>query len=96
MQAETRETIDSIGDINGTINELCAIAGAIYSAIYSAVEKQSTATAEVTGNIAGVTEVSQATGQSAEILLKAVGRPSADSEGLANEVEGFLAALRSL
>ncbi|MEC8850401.1 MAG: methyl-accepting chemotaxis protein, partial [Pseudomonadota bacterium] len=92
MQAATRETVDSISDINGTINELSAIAGAINSA----VKKQSTATAEVTGNIAGVTEVSQATGQSAEILLKAANRLSADSEGLANEVEGFLAELRSL
>ena len=92
MQAATRETIDSISDINGTINELSAIAGAIDSA----VKKQSTATAEVTGNIAGVTEVSQAPGQSAEILLKAANRLSADSEGLANEVEGFLAELRSL
>lgn len=92
MQAATRETVDSISDINGTINELSAIAGAIDSA----VKKQSTATAEVTGNIAGVTEVSQATGQSAEILLKAANRLSADSEGLANEVEGFLAELRSL
>ena len=92
MQAATRETVDSISDINGTINELSAIAGAIDSA----VKKQSTATAEVTGNIAGVTEVSQATGQSAEILLKAANPLSADSEGLANEVEGFLAELRSL
>jgi len=29
-------------------------------------------------------------------LVKAANWPSADSEGLANEVEGFLAELRSL
>ena len=92
MQVATREPIDSISDINGTINELSAIA----LTIDSAVKKQSTATVEVTGNIAGVTEVSEATSQSAEILLKAANRLSADSEGLANQVEGFLAELRSL
>ena len=92
MRAATRETVDSISDINGAINKLSAIAGAIDWM----VKKRSTATAEVTGNIAGVTEVSHATGQSTEIFLKAANRLSADSEGLANEVEGFLAELRSL
>ena len=92
MRAATRETVDSISDINGTINELSAIAGAIDWM----VKKRSTATAEVTDNIAGVTELSQAKGQSAEILLKATNQLFADSEGLGNEVKGFLAELRRL
>jgi methyl-accepting chemotaxis protein len=105
MQAATKEAVDAIRGITGTIEEVSAIS----TSIASAVEEQGAATSEiarnvaqtaeaaqqVTLNISGVNRAAGETGAAATQVLSAAGELSQQSERLAVEVRNFVAGVRA-
>jgi methyl-accepting chemotaxis protein len=104
MQGATREAVDAIRGITGTIEEVSAIS----TTIASAVEEQGAATSEiarnvqqtsqaaqqVTVNIAGVNQAASETGSAAQEVLHAASGLSQQSERLIAEVRRFVAGVR--
>lgn len=105
IQSATREAVDAIRAITGTIEEVSAIA----TAIAAAVEEQGAATAEiarnvqrtaestqkVTSSITAVGRAARETGSSAGEVLSAAGDLSRRSEQLSAEVHDFVADVRA-
>jgi methyl-accepting chemotaxis protein len=104
MQTAIKETVDAIGGITGTIDELNSIS----TLIAAAVEEQGAATAEmarsvrqtahaaqkVTINISGVNQAAGETGAAAMQVLGAAGDLSRQSDRLSTEVQTFVADVR--
>ena len=105
MQTATREAVEAIRGITGTIEEVSAIA----TTIASAVEEQGAATAEiarnvqqtavaaqrVTANISSVNQGAGDTGAAAAQVLSSGRELSQQSERLAGEVLRFVAGVRA-
>ncbi|HVO03341.1 MAG TPA: HAMP domain-containing methyl-accepting chemotaxis protein [Candidatus Cybelea sp.] len=105
VQNVTREAVDAIKRIGGTIAEVSTIA----TSIASAVEEQGAATQEITRNthqaatrtrdvsenIAGVTSEADATGAAAAGVRTAAESLGAQAERLRNEVHAFLTKIRA-
>jgi methyl-accepting chemotaxis protein len=105
MQVATREAVDAIRGIAGTIEEVSSIA----TTIASAVEEQGAATSEiarnvqqtaqaaqeVTVNITGVNRAAGETGAAAAQVLSAAAELSQQSERLGAEVRDFVANVRA-
>jgi methyl-accepting chemotaxis protein len=105
MQSATKEAVNAILAITGTIDEVSTIA----TAIAAAVEEQGAATGEiarnvqhtaiaaqqVTANISGVNRAAGDTGAAATQVLGAAGELSKQSERLSHEVRGFVASVRA-
>jgi methyl-accepting chemotaxis protein len=105
IQGATGDAVAAIRSIGATIEQVNEIA----AAIASAVEEQGAATKEIAGNvqqaaagtddvssnIAGVTQASGEVGAAATQVLGSAGELSKQSERLRQEVETFLATVRS-
>lgn len=105
IQAATRQAVDAIKGISGTIEKLSEIS----SAIAAAVEEQGTATLEisrnvreaaestqqVSSNIVGVQRGASETGSASSLVLSAAQSLSGDSTRLRDEVERFLTTVRA-
>jgi methyl-accepting chemotaxis protein len=104
VQGVTREAVDAIKRIGGTIAEVNSIA----SSIASSVTQQGAATQEITRNtheaaqrtrdvsenIAGVTNEADATGAAAQGVRTAAESLGAQAEKLRSQVDAFLAQIR--
>lgn len=105
VQGVTKEAVDAIKRIGGTIDDVSAIA----TSIASAVEQQGAATQEITrntqmaatrtrdvsDNIAGVTADADATGVAAGGVKVAAETLGEQAEKLRNQVQDFLAKMRA-
>ncbi len=105
IQSATREAVEAIGKISGTISEVSIIA----TTIASAVDEQGAATAEiarsvqqtadaaqaVTLNITGVSQAATETGAAGNQVLSAAGDLSRQAEQLSREVNTFAAEVRA-
>lgn len=105
IQAATRDTVEAIGGITGTIADVSAIA----ASIGASVEQQGAATHEIAQNVqrtaqsahavsdsvGGVRDASTQTGQAAEMVLGAASGLSAQARQMAVEVARFLADVRA-
>jgi methyl-accepting chemotaxis protein len=105
VQGVTREAVDAIKRIGGTISEVSTIA----TSIASAVEEQGAATQEITRNtqeaasrtrdvsenIDGVREETEHTGAAADGVKTAAESLGAQAQRLRGEVDTFLAAIRA-
>jgi methyl-accepting chemotaxis protein len=105
IQGATRDAVEAIRSIAGTIEEISRIATAIAGAVEEQgsatleiarnVQEAARGTQEVSGNIAGVTQASEAVGQAASQVFGAARDIAAQSSGLRQEVDGFLAAVNA-
>jgi methyl-accepting chemotaxis protein len=105
IQAATREAVEAIRGITGTIGEVSAIAATISTAvdqqsqataeIASNVQNTANATREVTANIAGVSQAAQDSGAAAGDVLRAASDLSQQTERLSSEVGLFVAEVRA-
>ena len=105
VQNVTREAVDAIKRIGGTISEVSTIA----TSIASAVEEQGAATQEITRNtqqaasrtrdvsenIAGVSSEAEATGKAAEGVKSAAETLGLQAEQLRGQVNTFLSKIRA-
>ena len=105
IQSATKEAVEAIRVITGTIEEVSSIA----VTIAAAVEEQGTATAEiarsvqqmvqsasdVTVNIGGVSQAATETGAAADQVLSAATDLSRQAERLTSEVDSFIAEVRA-
>jgi methyl-accepting chemotaxis protein len=105
IQSATREAVDAIRGITGTIEAVSVIAaniaaaveeqGAATAEIARNVQQTATATQEVTVNIEGVSQAATATGDAAGDVLSAASELSRQAEQLNGEVGSFLANVRA-
>jgi methyl-accepting chemotaxis protein len=105
MQAATREAVDAIRGITGTIEEVSSISAAIASAVEEQgaatseiarnVQQTAQAAQEVTTNISGVNRAAGETGAAATQVLSAAAELSQQSERLAVEVRRFVEGVRA-
>lgn len=105
MQSVTRDTVAAIQSIGATIGQINEIATTIASAVEEQgaatqeiarnVEQAAAGTAEVSGNIAGVTQTVKATGSAAGELLGAAGELAKQAETLDGQVTEFLNEVRA-
>ena len=105
VQNVTRETVDAIKRIGGTIGEVSQVA----TSIASAVEEQGAATQEITrstqqaarltkdvlANVSGVTPGADATGSAAQGVKSAAEGLGRQAEQLRHQVDDFLAKIRA-
>ena len=105
IQSATKDAVEAIRDIAGTIEQVSTIG----TAIAAAVEEQGSATSEiarnvqqtaqaardVTFNISGVNQAAGETGSAAAQVLSAAGELSQQSERLSAEVGTFVAGVRA-
>ncbi|HEX2843090.1 methyl-accepting chemotaxis protein [Hyphomicrobium sp.] len=105
MQTATKDAVDAISEITGTINKMSEIAGAIAAA----VEEQGATTQEISRNVieaakgtaevaSSITEVSRGaseTGSASSQVLSSAKSLSSDSRTLKSEVEKFLVTVRA-
>jgi methyl-accepting chemotaxis protein len=105
IQAATKESVDAIGEISGTIERLSQIS----SAIAAAVEEQGAATQEISRNVqqaaqgtqqvsSHVTDVQRGaseTGLASSQVLSAAQLLAGENERLKSQVEKFLEAVRA-
>jgi methyl-accepting chemotaxis protein len=105
IQTVTKDAVDAIKRIGGTIGEVSTVA----TSIASAVEEQGAATQEITRNtqqaasrtkdvsahIAGVSEGAAATGQAAHGVKSAAEALGTQAERLRTQVNDFLAKIRA-
>lgn len=92
IQTATTSSVEAIGSINKTIEEMAQIS----STIAAAVEEQSAATQQVAENITGVSDASKETGNIVTSVTEAAKSLSAESESLKTRVDEFLVEVRAI
>ncbi|WP_193171048.1 methyl-accepting chemotaxis protein [Nisaea nitritireducens] len=92
IQDSTNTTAESIGEIANIIAKVNEIG----TSISSAVEEQSAATQEVSVNISGVAQATEASGNSATNVLEYARTLSEQADGLNGQVDGFLDKVRAM
>jgi methyl-accepting chemotaxis protein len=105
MQGATQEAVQAIGAIDRTVGQISEIATAIASAVEEQgaatqeitrnTEQAARGTAEVTETIAGVNQTAGETGAAAAEVLTVAGELGRRAETLRQEVDQFLANIRS-
>jgi methyl-accepting chemotaxis protein len=105
VQAATGEAVTAIQAITTTIGEINHISSAIASAVEEQgaatqeiahnVEQAAVGTQDVSANIAGVTRAASETGSGAGLVLSAADQLSTQSATLGQEVDRFIARVRS-
>jgi hypothetical protein len=105
IQAATKEAVDAIRGITGTIESISAIAATIASAVgeQSAatleiarnVQQTAQATNQVTVNISGVNRAAGETGAAATQIVNAAGELARQTKTLSVTVAGFLTSMRA-
>ena len=106
VQSATRDAVEAIEGIGGTIGLINEIASAIAAAVEEQgaatreiarnVQEASTGTTDVTSNIHSVTEASNETGHAAHEVLTASRELSTQSERLKLKVDDFLTDIRAM
>lgn len=105
MQSATREAVDAIKDITGTISQISEISGAIAAA----VEQQDATTKEISRNVleaakstsevaSSITEVAEgasSTGSASSQVLSSAKQLASESNNLSAQVERFIATVRA-
>ena len=105
IQTAVKETVSAMVEVSGIISEIDSIA----ASIAAAVEEQSAATQEVaqnidqassgtqkvTSNINGINEAVSQTGAEADLILKGANDMASQSDVLKQEVNAFLANIRT-
>jgi methyl-accepting chemotaxis protein len=105
MQSATREAVDAIKDITGTINQISEISGTIAAAVeqQDATTKEisrnvleaARGTSEVASSITDVTKGASHTGSASSQVLASAKQLAAESNNLSTEVDKFLATIRA-
>lgn len=105
IQAATKDSVEAIRDIGGTINEISQIATAIAAAVEQqdmatreisrGVQQAAQGTAQVSANIIEVNRSTSETGSSSSLVLGAAQSLAAESTRLKRELETFLTNLRA-
>ena len=105
IQSATRDAVEAIRGIGGTIEEINGITTSIASAIEEQgaatqeiarnVQQAAAGTQEVSANIEGVRQAASETGGAASQVLGASGELSRHSEGLRQEIETFLGGVKA-
>ncbi|MFQ5534015.1 MAG: methyl-accepting chemotaxis protein [Sphingomonadales bacterium] len=105
VQQATNEAVGAIEGIAATVNEINEISAAISSAVEQqgaatqeisrSTEQAASDTSEVSSNIHGVTEAASETSASSAQVLGAASQMSEESELLRQQVEKFVAEIRS-
>ena len=105
IQVATREAVEAIGGIAGTIGEVNQIAttiaaameeqGAATQEIARNVQQAATGTQEVGANVAGVSQGATETGSAAGQVLGASDELSRQAEQLSHEVDDFIAGVKA-
>jgi methyl-accepting chemotaxis protein len=105
IQGATGQAVSMIATITARIREIDAVATSIAAAvdqqgaatheIVRNVAQAATGTSEVTSNMVGVAEASEATGAAADQVLAATAALARQSEDLGGEVHRFLATIRA-
>jgi methyl-accepting chemotaxis protein len=105
IQDATRQAVEAIKSIGGTIGRINEISTAIAAAVEEQnaatneiarnVQQASAGTTEVSANIVGVTQSAAETGKAASDLLRAAGTLTQQSESLRSAVDGFLRKIRA-
>ncbi|MBI1777500.1 MAG: nitrate- and nitrite sensing domain-containing protein [Proteobacteria bacterium] len=100
IQGATKGTVDAIGSVQKTIEEISGISTTIASAVEEQgaatqeiarnVQQAAAGTGEVSSNITGVTQAAGETGSAATQVLGAAGELSKQAETLRVEVDDFL------
>lgn len=105
IQAISREAVDTIRAVGGTIDKVNEVVASIASAvdqqsaatreIVCSVEQAAAGNAEITRNIAEVSKAASATGSMATRMFQAADELVEEAETLKTEVAGFLGAMRA-
>ena len=105
IQNATKGTVDAIGSIEKTIEEISGISTTIASAVEEQgaatqeitrnVQQAAQGTSEVTSNISGVTQAASETGSAATQVLGAAGELSQQAAKLRDQVDDFLTKVRA-
>jgi methyl-accepting chemotaxis protein len=105
VQTATGQAVVAIQAISGTISEINQISAAIAAAVEEQgaatqeisrnIEQAAAGTHKVSLNISGVAETASETGVGASHVLQASAELSKQSENLGNEVDRFIASIRS-
>ena len=105
IQSATKGSVDAIGNITKTIEQINELATAIASAveeqsaatreIANSSQQAATGTQEVSSNISGVQQSSSETGTAAKEVLSAADGLIQQSDSLDKEVEKFLSGVRA-
>jgi len=105
IQAATRQSVEAIRGISGTIGQISGIATAIASAVEEQgaatqeiarnVQQASAATADVSTNISGVTKAAQDTGSATRQVLSAADALARQADSMRTDVGAFFASVRA-
>jgi methyl-accepting chemotaxis protein len=105
IQQATRDAVEAIQSISGTIGQINEIASGIASAVEQQgaatqeiarnVQQAAAGTQEVSSNITGVSEAATATGAAAEQVQTAAAELSEQAEIMRGKVETFLAEIKA-
>jgi methyl-accepting chemotaxis protein len=105
IRSATKEAVDAIGSITGTIEGISGIAttiaaavgqqGSATAAIGRTVQQTAQATRDVTGHITGVSQSASDTGAAAERVLHESSELSAKAAVLTSKVNQFVAGVRA-
>lgn len=106
VQGATQDAVTAIGSIGGTITQLNEISSAIAAAVEEQgaatqeiarnVEQAANGTSQVSENITEVTQAAEQTGVSSHDVLTAANGMSGEAKALKQQVDAFLAEIRSL
>jgi methyl-accepting chemotaxis protein len=105
MQTATRDSVNAIKEISGTISRISEIASAIAAAVVEQgattqeisrnVQQAALGTAEVANNITDVNRGASETGTASSLVLRSAQSLSGESNRLKREVEKFLTTVRA-
>jgi len=105
IQGEAQAAVDAIGGISKTINEVNEISGAIAAAVdqQSAatqeiarnVEKAATRTRDVSTHVQKISDSADAMGVTSNAVLEAATMLASDATALRQQVDGFLATIKT-
>ena len=105
IQSATRDSVEAIESIGGTIGEISEIVSVVAAAVEEQgaatreiarnTEQAASGTLEVTSNITGVTQAASETGVASGEVLQSAGQLSKQSDKLRKEVESFVAKVRA-
>jgi methyl-accepting chemotaxis protein len=105
IQDEARATVDAIGGISKTINEVNEISGAIAAAVEQQsaateeiarnVEKAATRTRDVSTHVQQISASADAIGVTSDAVLEAATMLASDATALRQQVDGFLATIKA-
>ena len=105
IQGEAQATVDAIGSISKTINEVNEISGAIAAAVEQQsaatqeiarnVEKAATRTRDVSTHVQKISTSADAMGVTSGAVLEAATMLASDATALRQQVDGFLATIKA-